>query len=425
MKTAKITKTIALLCAAAVLLSVLPACGAAPSEAAHDSAGQAEPAVREPGSFDERLLEYLSGNAAGNYMASPLSFRYALGLLLAGAEGETKDELLNALGVSSEEEWAAYCRDFNGVVEFFASDLERDVAEFKEEVGKGWIPADAAQPFRALRVANSVWKADWIREDFKDAYRGSIERDYAGEYRSFTRGNAVEAINEWADIKTEHMIPQLLPEGYPTDQLAVVLMNALYFKDSWLDEFSKHLTKEGDFHARDGRTVKKVFMTKTDDLPYYEDKDTRLVILPMRGGVSMAFVLGSREGIAEKISKAEYEKVSVTIPKMDLETDFSNGEFVGFLKACGVSLAFDADRADFSAMIDQQVFVSDIVQKTRIKLDEEGVEAAAVTAMMAAGAAFSEPVEPIVFTADEPFSFFIYATCNNTPAIMFAGEIVE
>jgi serpin B len=375
-------------------------------------------------SFDEKLLAFLSEHTDGNYMASPLSFRYALGLLLTGAAGETKAELLKALGVKSEEEWIEYCLDFNGFVEFFASDLEEEIAGFKEMLKQGWIPAESAEPFRALRVANSVWKAERITESFKDAYKESVEKNYAAEYRSFTAANAVEKINEWADIKTEHMIPALLPEGYPTDELAIVLMNALYFKDAWQTEFAKALTEEGDFHAGNGQTTRKEFMTVTDYFSYYEDADTRLVILPMKGGVSMAFVIGSTEGLAEKIARAASENVKVTIPKMDLETDFSNGELVDFLKECGVSLAFDG-RADFSAMIDYPVFVSDIIQKTRIKLDEEGVEAAAVTAIMMDECAAFEPEDPKVFTADEPFSFYIYTTCNDTTAVMFAGEIVE
>jgi len=440
MKIAKLQKTVGLFCAVVMILSVLSACAVTPAVQDPDSAEEpvlwAEQISAErteivsqtmnADPFDERLFEFLSRNAEGNYMASPLSFRYALGLLLAGAEGETKAELFDALGVKSEEEWTAYCLDFNGFVEYFAADLERDIADFREAVEKGWMPADAAEPFRALRVANSVWKADRIPEDFKDAYRESVERNYAAEYRSFTPENAVEKINEWADIKTEHMIQRLLPEDYPTDQLAVVLMNALYFKDSWRNEFPKYRTGEDDFHTSGGQTVKKEFMTTEDHFAYYEDEDTKLVILPMKGGVSMAFVLGSREGIAGKISKAGWEDVRVKIPKMDLETDFSNGEFVDFLKASGVSRAFDAELADFSAMIDHSVYVSDIIQKTRIKLDEEGVEAAAVTAVMETeGCALTEPEEPKVFTADEPFSFFIYTTCNDTTAILFAGEIIE
>ena len=375
-------------------------------------------------SFDERLLKYLSEHSEGNYMASPLSFRYALGLLLAGANGETRTELLNALGVSSEEEWIRYCLDFNGFVEYFAEDLEREISEFKDFVKQGWVDKDTPEPFRALRVANSVWKAERVKESFTDAYKESVEKNYAAEYRSFNTANAVEKINEWADIKTEHMIPKLLPDNYKTDSLAIVLMNALYFKDSWVNAFSELVTREGDFHTRDGKTTRKDYMITTDYFSYYEDADTQLVILPMKGGVSMAFVLGSTDDLAKKISKAEVENVNVMIPKMDLETEFSGGELVNFLKQYGVSLAFTED-ADFSGMIDHPVFVSDIIQKTRIKLNEEGVEAAAVTAIMTMDTAMIEPEKPKVFTANQPFAFYIYTTCNDTTAIMFAGEIVE
>ncbi len=418
MKGTKRCKALALILTALLLMASFSACQLTPSVQPSDPSkipGQwaenisTNPITRinstmDVSSFDERFLAFISEHAEGNYMASPLSFRYALGLLLAGANGETKAELLKAFGVESEEEWNKYCLDFNGFSERYASGLEQAV--------------------RALRVANSVWKADWVTEDFKDAYREAIEKYYAAEYRSFTPADAVAKINEWADIKTEHMIQKLLPDDYPTESLAVVLMNALYFKDNWAKEFPKWRTKENDFHTLAGGTTRKEFMTTEERFSYYEDDETQLVILPMNGGVYMAFVLGSTDGLSEKISKAGGEQVLVTIPKIDLETDFSNGEFVDFLKANGVNLAF-TDAAAFSNMIDHDLYVSDIIQKTRIRLDEEGVEAAAVTAVMLAEGAFFEPVEPRVFTADEPFSFYIYTTCNDTTAILFAGEIVE
>jgi len=143
MKIAKCSKIAGLLCAAAVMLSVLSACGV--TSAVQDPESEGEPVLwaeqmsmrktetvnrtMKADPFDEKLLDYLSRNAEGNYMVSPLSFHYALGLLLAGAEGETKAELFDALGVSSEEEWTAYCLDFNGFVEYFAADLERDIAD--------------------------------------------------------------------------------------------------------------------------------------------------------------------------------------------------------------------------------------------------------------------------------------------------------
>ncbi len=378
-------------------------------------------------SFDEKFLSYIAGRAEGNYMASPLSFRYALGLLIAGAAGETKTELLRALGVQTEEEWIDYCLDFNGFVEYFAEDLERERRVFEDEKRNGYIPKDSEEPFRALRVANSVWKNSLKQIEFTDAYRDSVSKNYAAEYRDFTPQDAVQKINAWADVKTEHMIEKLLPENYPTDSLAVVLMNALYFKDSWVESFNAGATKTGDFHARNGQKTEKEFMTQENTFSYYEDAVTKLVILQMYGGVSMAFVIGSTENLSKKISEASSKMVRVTIPKMDLETSFSNGELVDFLRECGVNLALTPGLADFSAMIggSKDVYVDDIIQKTRIKLDEEGVEAAAVTAIMVRETAYWPPEEPKVFTADQPFSFYVYTTCNDTTAILFAGEVVE
>lgn len=230
-------------------------------------------------------------------------------------------------------------------------------------------------------------------------------------------------MNEWADEKTKGMIPQLLPDDYDAADLAFILMNALYFKDSWIDPFERFATEEKDFHAADGSAVRKDFMTQTESCLYYDDGDTQLVILPMKDGIYMAFVLGDTDSLGEKTAQAAYRSVRVTIPKIDLETSFSSGEFCDFLKDGGVSLAFTAD-ADFSGMIDHQILIDDIIQKTKIKLDEDGVEAAAVTAiMMTEGAMLYEDIAE--FTADRPFSFYIYTTANDVTEMMFAGQIVK
>ncbi|MBR3436788.1 MAG: hypothetical protein IKG97_03425 [Lachnospiraceae bacterium] len=377
----------------------------------------------EGSSFDERLMAFLAGRAEGNYMASPLSFRYALGLLLSGAEGETKDELLRALGVESEEEWTRQCLLFNGFVEAFKQAFQEELERFREAGEEGFLPKDSIEPYMALRVANSVWKSEALDASFTEEYMENAVKNYAAEYRSFLPQNVVEKVNEWARIKTEGLIEKLLPEGYNADALAVILMNALYYKNAWLESFLKEASAPGEFTARDGSVTEKEFMHKTESLLYYEDSETQLVVLPMKGGVNMAFVLGDSRDLASKISKATYQKVSVTIPKFDIETSFENGEFVDFLKESGVNAAFDG-RADFSRMIDTQVFVSDIIQKTRIKIDEEGVEAAAVTAIIMTKGMFT-PEKPVEFTADRPFSFAVYAAPGEQMLTLFAGEIVE
>ena len=376
-------------------------------------------------SFDEKLMSYLSEKKGGNFMASPLSFRYALGLLLAGAEGETKAELLKALDVKDEQEWTDTCLRFNGFVEAYAQYFDRELTEYRDYVKQGYIPDDGNEPFMALRVANSVWRNELLNEMFTENYTEKVSKNYAAEYRTFLPENVVQKVNEWASVKTEKMIERLLPDDYDTTELAVVLMNALYFKDSWINEFYEGATKEGDFTTKAGAVTKKEFMNQTDHFNYYKDDATELVVLPMKGRVNMVFVFGDTTGLAEKISKAQYKKVDVKIPKLDLETSLDQGELVDFLKECGVSLAF-SDQADFSGMIDVPICVSDIIQKTRIKLDEDGVEAAAVTAIMEETTAAMPVQEEIIpFYADHPFSFYIYANQNGEMATMFAGQIVE
>ena len=378
----------------------------------------------EASAFDEKFLEFIAKRTEGNYMASPLSFRYALGLLLSGAEGETKDELLRALGVENEEEWTRQCLLFNGFAEEFAAAFDRELEEYREMVKEGWGPENSAEPFMALRVANSVWKNELLDAHFTDEYMENVVKNYAAEYRTFLPENVIKKVNEWVDIKTEGMIKRLLSDGYNADALAVILMNALYYKNSWTEAFLREATDPGEFTTESGAKTEKEFMHRTDHFLYYEDEATQLVILPMKGGVNMAFVLGDASNLAEKISKAESQRVQVTIPKFDIETTFDQGELVDFLKENGVAAAFNGSSADFSRMIDCPVFVSDIIQKTRIKIDEEGVEAAAVTAIMMQKSVF-DPSKPIEFTADRPFSFNVYAAPGEQMLTLFAGEIVE
>ncbi|GEM_PF-1775263 len=373
--------------------------------------------------FEEALLDFINSRVSGNYMVSPLSFRYALGLLLAGTEGQTKTELLTALGVENEEEWNTYCETFNGFVQWFMDGYEDDQEQQKKGISGGWLEPSTELPYRALRVANSVWKRADL-PDLKEGYKARIEKVYAAEYADFTAKNAVSRINSWADRKTEHMIPSLLPDGYDTSSMEYVLMNALYFKDSWVDTFSEGATYDDIFYAKNGTNTTKSYMTQSGRYTYYQDADTQIVTIPMAGGVYMTFVIGDTENLSEKMAKGSHRTGRVTIPKLDLETSLSGGEFVDFLKSRGATTIF-SDQADLSRMTDRQVHIGDIVQKTRIKLDEDGVEAAAVTGIIVYNSVY-DPSEPFVFTADRPFHFYIHTTVNNAmTALLFAGEIVE
>ncbi len=376
-----------------------------------------------PDAFDEALLHYISSVTKGSYMVSPLSFRYALGLMLAGASGNTKTELLNAFGISSDEEWEASCLAFNGFAENYTQTATKPI---KFNADGTWDFDENAEVTRALQIANSVWKRNDITQNFSEAYLDKIQKCYAAENYTFTEKNAVEKINFWANEKTHGLIPAILPQNYDARDLSpVVLMNALYLKDEWVYPFEDYATKDDDFTTADGSVITKSFMNNTESFDYYEDESTQLVVLPMQQGIYMAYVLGSTENLGEKFAQVKREHVHVSIPKIDLETSFADEQLVDFLKTRGVSQAFDEDLADFSAMLDEQIYVDDIIQKTRLKTDESGLEAAAVTGILAEIAAEADPMEPKRFIADRPFSFYIYNTVNGNSNLLFAGEIVD
>ena len=421
MKHSILTRLLSLLLA---LCLMLPFAGCA-KPAVPEESGQTKPvsgenlelsSVISADDFDEAFFDYIARRSEKSFMISPLSFRYALGLLLAGAKGNTEAELQKALGIESTEDWTAVCDLFTA----FITEYSRET-ETPEFIGSSSLPA------RGLCVANSLWKNEDMDFDFVPAYLDYTTEHFSAEHMPFTEATVIPAVNKWVNEKTKGLIPTLLPDDYDPAGLVVILMNALYFKGSWNEPFVPSDHK--DFTACDGSTVEKEFIRRMGYYLYYADDETQLVIVPMTGGVYMTFVLGSTDQLAEKTAKATVTYVDITIPKMDLATSLLNGELEDFLYERGVRDAFSSADADFTGMVDDpdiSVYVSDILQKTRIKLDENGVEAAAVTAIMEKPTAVYESTpEPVIFMADRPFSFFIYTTAENTTAMMFAGVLSD
>ena len=363
-----------------------------------------------------------AGLAGENYMISPTSLKAALALAIAGAEGDTKAQLLAAAGFADEAEMAEWYRGVAQSIELFAEDLDRQKAMFDRN--KEWMGPDAKGPDGAFRIANSFWKNSDYEGELLESYRRRIESELgAGAYEA-SPGEITDKVNAWANEQTNGMIPSIASD---LSKSTAVLVNALYLRSSWIHEFSTYATEPGGFSCIDGSKAEKDFMSLRKDLAYYEDEETQLVVLPMRGGVSMVFAIGSREGLAEKIAAAEYTDVSVRIPKFEVESAFESGEIPALLKLRGAVLPFDCNgAADFSAMIEggDMWYISDIIQKSKIEIDENGVEAAAVTAIPMAGATAMQPKEPKEFNADRPFSFAI-VTEAETPERLFLGQIVK
>ena len=411
-------KVLACILALALFVPLLAACGKSvePDPAA---AGYVEkPAGKVEGAglktLDEKLLDYIAERQSGNFVFSPLSFKYAYGLMLAGAEGKTLTELLAAFGIKDRSELenelaavSAFAEKFDGSTGYHYGSVSSEEAE---------------KALFSMSIANSVWMREGS-DGVKDGYKDKI-KNYKAEYCEFTSGNVVKKANDWVNEKTNGMIPRILPDGTDGDAVAMMLINALYFKDAWEEEFKTSDTKKGDFTTADGKTVKKDFMQKTDLVRYYSDDDTRLIIIPLQNKAAVAFVLGSTEDVSKKIANAHDCNVDIAIPKFEAETSLEHNELGDFLKACGVSAAF-GEAADFSGMTDGRVYVSEIIQRAKLCVDESGVEGAAATDVIYLSGMSGEPVE---FRADRPFSFFVLGDSGDIYKewfVIFAGKTVE
>ena len=366
--------------------------------------------------FDNQLVEYLkqAGLEDENFTVSPLSFKAALAMAALGAEGETQTQLLSAMGFQSANELRAwYATVLAGVDDFEA---------FFEMVREYGDPNDDATGTAAYRVVNSVWSNRDLPGEFREGFLEDISRTCRAAAQSVPATELGEAVNTWAREQTNGLIPRILDNPEEAAEASAILVNVLYLKSGWADPFRK--LGDRDFTTRSGETVQKPFMTQTEHMRYYQDEQTQIVSVPLEGGVSMLFVLGDDTGLAEKLPKAEYKLVELSVPMFDVETALSNQELVNYLRLMGCEKMFSESEAEFDPMYSDKLYVDDIIQKAKVHIDEKGLEAAAVTAMMAEAMGAAEPETPERFCADRPFSFYVIMG-GESPELLFWGQIVK
>lgn len=349
--------------------------------------------------FDKSLIDFIedSGYKNENYMVSPASFRAVIGLAVAGADSDTKTELLKAAGF-------------------------KDEAEFNQWYINMVNAPDTNDVNVIFKILNSAWHNTRLKGALSPDYMDYIKAHYGAESKDVAAGEITKAVNDWVNDGTNGLIPSIADDLSAAD---MVLVNTLYLKASWLKTFETAFTEEGDFKAYDGCSIKKEFMNKTDNYRYYEDEKSKLLVMSMYGDIDVVYVLGDSSNIQDKLLKATEYKVHVKVPKFETETSFDKKELVKFLQSRGAKSAF-APGADFSAMSTETGFyISDIIQKTKIVTDEEGIEATAASGMVMLGMPLNiETDDPKEFIADEPFKYYII-TSSGAKEILFYGQIVE
>lgn len=346
-----------------------------------------------------------------NSMFSPLSLNMALGLLDAGAGGSSKAVLDSYLGTDS---YADFAQGYMKRV--------RDVYNSKQHV------YDDEYYTNCFEIANSFWADNDL--PLKPEYIDSVSGKFDAEIRNLDFGNKKEtlnAINGWVNDKTHKLIPSVLND-YNNSTVAV-LVNTVYFESGWINEWSFYEGSKQTFTLPDGSTKEMPLMSNYGD-SFFENESATAFSSTYKNGMEFIGILPKAEGdfaleeldIPSLLASRSYDyDVLVRMPRLDYETNIPLTEL---LQEVGLREIFDRDAADFSGISEQQLYVSSVIQKTKLELDEYGTKAAAVTAVLADCAeAMPEPKERREVFLDRPFAFLIYDRTQNQ--IVFIGKVTN
>lgn len=246
-------------------------------------------------------------------------------------------------------------------------------------------------------------------------------------------------VNSWAAETTNGLIKELLPHGSLNISTALVLANALYFKGEWNDKFDPSKTRNGEFHLFNGSSIQVPFMTsqKKQFIRFFDD--FRVLKLPYQQGqdggqlAMYIFLPDQRDGLSNLVNRCcsdsgllnslnYFERVSVgdfRLPKFKISFGF---EASTIMKGLGLVLPF-SDVGELTEMVEQshRLFVSKILHKSYIEINEEGTEAAAATVVSMKLSRSCSP--PIDFVADHPFMFILREEVSG--AVLFIGNVIN
>jgi serpin B len=287
-----------------------------------------------------------------------------------------------------------------------------------------------------LNVVNAIWgQQDY---EFRVAFLDTLAENYGAGLRILDFINEPEpsrvTINDWVSEQTEDRINNLIPPGGITSLTRLVLTNAIYFNAAWEHKFTEEATTDLPFYLLDSRSITVPMMKQTENFGYAAGGDYQAVEMPYDGGeLSMVVVLPSEGEFKEFEDGLDYEqvkriidnlndrRVELTMPKFEFESDFSLKQA---LSALGMAEAFSGG-ADFSGMTgNKDLFISDVIHKAFVLVEEGGTEAAAASAViMVMSAPGPEPEEPVTVTIDRPFIFLIRDI--ETGAILFIGRVIN
>jgi serpin B len=286
-----------------------------------------------------------------------------------------------------------------------------------------------------VSLANALWGQkgygflkEFLELNKKNYKAGLNEVDFAGESEQ-----ARQTINSWVEDHTNDKIKELLKKGIIKPDTTLILTNAIYFKGTWKCQFDKKETRKVRFHLseKEGVTCDMMHMKKVKmnyfrgeafamlELPYEGGRFTMLIFLPDKvDGLPGVEKLLTNENLKTWTTKMYEKKLDdIYIPRFKMTRDF---ELAEILPEMGMPSAFGS-RADFSGMTGRRdLFISNVIHKAFVDVNEEGTEAAAATAVVMGRGA--RPAR-VIFRADRPFAFLIRDT--ETGAVLFMGRVTN
>ena len=361
--------------------------------------------VKRNNNFALNLFSEMKG--VGSNVVSPMSVTYLMAMLANGAEASTREEIMDAIGAKDF--------DIDEMNAFYAYLIRR---------------AKTADKQTTLNIANYIA----LNKEFKlkKKFASTIADSYQGAVESldFTNPESTKRINGWCSEHTNNMIPTIIDQVEPS--AVAYILNAIYFNGTWTDKFDKNNTKKEQFNGYT-RDIMYVDMMHRNAKYYYTSNDVySAVTLPYGSGAySMTVILPNEGKFITDLTKTlnadtiallrrnmEECSVDMKLPRFTTEMKLP---LKGIVAKLGAPSMFDATRADFSSFANGNVYVSEMLQKAKIEVSEEGTKAAAVTMGMVKLTSM-RPQEPrrVDFHCDRPFVYMIQD--NYTGAILFMGQ---
>jgi len=338
---------------------------------------------------------------------SPISITYALGMLNNGAAGETQAQINKVLGFgeTGADGINAFCK-------------------------KMLTEAPKLDKLTKVMIANTIYmnQGYQLKPDFvtkaKDYY------DAEPETRNFADGKTMDVINQWASDHTEKMIDNVLDNDEFDPTAVSYLLNAIYFKGAWAEKFDKANTKDEAFTNENNQEVQVPMMHQEHEFNYTEDEDCQALCLPYGNNAYRMTILLPKEGrtvysLAQKLTTQTWQRyqwmgtaiVDVKLPRFESKT---NVDLKPVMMALGMPNAFSDYLAEFPHFCNVPTYIGLMKQVARIKLSEEGTEAAAVTVIGMYEKAMPQEPKHVNFHATHPFIYIISE--QSTGAIFFIGQ---